>query len=135
MSVERETTSVPEMLAALKHLGGGEHEVSKPLFSVDWKKLGYSCITCEINSSTRHIKHGPARYDIVVWWWKGRKNALKDALDEAISRSRWCTLKDDKNVVYFQRQESQPPIEKDLEELQRRVEDNPNVSAKLFLEL
>lgn len=132
MSMERETASVPAMLAALKHLGGegGEHEAPKSLFSVDWKKLGYSCITCEMNCSTRDKK-----YDIVVWWWKGRKDALKDALDEAISRSRWCTLKDDKNVVYFQRQDSKPPIEVDLGELQRRVEENPNVSAKLFLEL
>lgn len=115
MSMERETASVPEMLAALKHLGGGEHEVPKSPFSVNWKNWGYSCITCEIHSSMRHHKHGPERYNIVVWWWKGKINALKDALDEAIPRSRWCTLNDDKMWCTFRDKKRNHQLKRTLE--------------------
>jgi hypothetical protein len=47
--------------------------------------------------------------------------------------SRWIELKDDKNVVYFSRNDPGPPTVGDLGAFQASVENNPRDDAKLFL--
>jgi hypothetical protein len=130
----------------LKHLEVGLEDVSDWVSDkwydakeAVWTSMGFCNIALLITGTVGGKEY---RKDAVLRWKKGVTCALEEALVAVQNRAYWQKVRDDNNVVYYNKNPQKGDNygthdrrEENLNVLQQKVEANPNLFITLVLEI